>query len=270
MKDWLGCCPHARHLYSVICAHHSQSNWQEQKQKAGPHCSGSHLNYCARRSPPLLSAPRELFSSCKSIFRKLQSSIICETSPNQTCRQALAWEIRCSPAFEVLLFEKCEAGASQQFEMTPLVGPRKRHPGREHHLQHSAGPPERNGLFEMEQFNLRCRWCFSCHVEGKKVAYKTVLAAQVHWCPLSTKASWVLVLGGCYYTGRYVLYVYSFPATLVTTSGTRQQPAGVTTLQVFLDLKFQNSFGNQTRLFWCVFAALTLFITAITVIWFWT
>lgn len=47
-------------------------------------------------------------------------------------RGALVWEMR--------------AGASQPFEMTPLVGPRKRHPGREHHLQHRAGPPERNGL----------------------------------------------------------------------------------------------------------------------------
>lgn len=175
MKDWLGCCPHARHLYSVICAHHSQSNWQEQKQKAGPHCSGPHLNYCARCSSPLLSAPREFFSSCESIFRILQSSVICETSPNQTCRQALTWEIRCSPAFEALLFSTVWNDSPGWAEETAS--------GQGASPAAQRRPTWKKRPFKMGQFNLRCKWCFSCWPcwGGIKEAYGTVLAAQVHF-----------------------------------------------------------------------------------------
>lgn len=43
----------------------------------------------------------------------------------------------------------------------------------------------------------------------KKVAYKTVLAAQVHWYPLSTKANWVLVRGGRGAVAQVVMFCTS-------------------------------------------------------------
>lgn len=57
---------------------------------------------------------------------------------------------------------KMRAGASQQFEMTPLAGPRKRHPGRKHH------PPERNGLSKRNSLTWGADGVSAAMLGGKK------------------------------------------------------------------------------------------------------
>lgn len=51
---------------------------------------------------------------------------------------------------QAALLWKIHAGASEQREMAPLGGPRKRHPCRECHQQHSTGVPERTVISEVQ------------------------------------------------------------------------------------------------------------------------
>lgn len=72
--------------------------------------------------PFCLSFPREYFSSHESIFRKLQSSVVHKTSPNQTYHQAPTWEIRCPRSFKLLLSEKCVQELLCVVKRLPWVG----------------------------------------------------------------------------------------------------------------------------------------------------
>lgn len=96
-----------------------------QKQKATPF--QIHFKLSCQVFPSLCFLPREFISPCESIFRKLQSSIIHETSQNRTYHQVYTWEIKCYHPFQLLLSSvwKMCAGASQQCEITPLGGQRK-------------------------------------------------------------------------------------------------------------------------------------------------
>lgn len=87
----------------------------------------SFLNYHTRCSLCLRFAEREFISPCETIFRKLQSSIIHETSQNRTYHQVHTWEIKRYHPFQLRLSSvwKMCAGASQQCEITPLGGQRK-------------------------------------------------------------------------------------------------------------------------------------------------
>lgn len=86
---------------------------------------------------------RELISPCEAILRKLQSSIIHETSQNWTYHQVHTWEIKCYHPFQLLplsVWKMC-AGGSQQCEITPLGGQKKRQSAKDCHLNfHSMSP----------------------------------------------------------------------------------------------------------------------------------